>query len=95
MVGNTEKITKTSAAKYFPKMICVSEIGLVVINSMVPLFFSSANERIVIAGIKNINIQGAKLKKESSVAYPSSRILVSGKTQANKPLATKKIVMAM
>jgi len=42
-----------------------------------------------------MNIQGAKLKKESKVAYPSSRIFVSGKTQANNPLATKNMVMAM
>jgi len=50
---------------------------------------------MVIAGIKNIKIQGAKLKNESSVAYPSSKILVSGKTHANNPFATKKMVMAI
>jgi len=50
---------------------------------------------MVIAGIKNMRIHGAKLKNESSVAYPSSNIFVSGNTQANKPLATKKIVIAI
>ena len=50
---------------------------------------------MVIAGIKNIKIHGAKLKNESNVAYPSSKILVSGNTHANKPFAIKKIVMAI
>ena len=62
---------------------------------MVPLLFSSANERMVMAGIRNIRIHGAKLKNASSVAKPSSKILVSGNTQVNNPFATKKMVIAI
>ena len=90
-----EKNTSTSAAPYLPSTICVSVTGRVVMNSMVPLLFSSAKLRMVMAGIRNINIHGAKLKNASSVANPSSRIFVSGNTHAKSPFATKKMVMAI
>ena len=96
MVGSTEKITKSKPAKYFAVIICHSLSGRVSKSSIVPVRCSSANERMVIAGIKNMNTQGAITNKLSSEAKPASKMLkLPGKTQRNKPIANRKIVITL
>lgn len=62
-------ISKTSRteAKYFPSTSFKSLMGRVRINSIVPLFFSSAKVFMVIAGTRKRNTQGAIIKRVSSV----------------------------
>jgi hypothetical protein len=68
-------------------------IGFVSRSSIVPDFFSSAKERIVIAGIKKRRTKGANINNPSILAYPLSRMLNSnGKTHKNNPLINKKTV---
>ena len=50
-------------AKYLPNTICSSEIGNVISNSIEPVRFSSAKDRMVIAGIK-ITYANAHQKKK-------------------------------
>ena len=69
-------ITKVKEAKNFPNTIFDSLIGNVESISIVPDLNSSAKERMVSAGIKNISTQGAIMKNLSRLAYPSSKILV-------------------
>lgn len=84
------KTIKTRAAKYLPKMICQMLIGFVFKISMVPTLYSSANMRMVMAGIRKMKIHGAKKKKPFKSANPVFRILKSpSKTQRNKPFKTK------
>ena len=65
-------------------------IGLVRINSIVPVLSSSEKKRIVKAGIKSKNTQGAKKKNPFSPAYPASNKLNElGNTQRNNPLRIK------
>jgi len=51
-----------------PETMANSVKGFVVSNSMVPVWYSSENVRMVIAGIKNVNIAGAIRKSESREA---------------------------
>jgi hypothetical protein len=69
---------------------------------MVPAFFSSAKERIVIAGIKNKNTQGAIIKRESIFEYPLSstfKLLLEPESDfihhMNKLINNKNTPMAM
>ena len=57
-------------------MIWNSVRGLVSSNSIVPYVFSSANARIVIAGIRNKYIHGAKEKRGSREAKPEDNIFM-------------------
>ena len=84
-VGINEMNTKVNEAKNFPITILLSLRGRVDKISIVPVLNSSANDRIVSAGIKNIRIHGAKRKNLSKLAYPSSKILLSGVTHKKKP----------
>ena len=78
-------ITKTSAPKYFPNIICQVVNGFVFNISIVPAFISSEKLRMVTAGIKKINIQGERVKKGDKSANPLFKILYSpSKTQRNK-----------
>ena len=76
-------------------MIFDSVSGKVDKISMVPDLNSSANDRIVNAGIKNIKTQGAITKNLSRVAYPSSKILVSGTIQRKNPATMIKSKIAI
>ncbi len=69
------KINITITAKYLPKISDEVLIGLVSSNSMVPVFFSSAKRRIVVAGIRISNNQGASIKNGSNVTAPTEKIL--------------------
>ena len=64
-------IVKIQAAKNFPITIAPILIGRVVINSIVPDFFSSAHKRIVMEGIKNKYNQGCHSKKLDKLAWPN------------------------
>ena len=63
-------------AKYFAINIPKSEMGRVKSNSMVPVLLSSANDFIVIAGMRTRNIIGDRLKKGiRSASDPSKRFV--------------------
>lgn len=78
--------TKEKEAKNLPTTILYSEIGKVERISIVPDLNSSANERIVSAGIRNIITQGVIMKNLSKVAYPSVKILEPGSSHKKKPI---------
>ena len=61
-------MTSRTAEAYLAVTICKSDNGLVRSNSMVPVFCSSANIFIVIAGIRKRKRSGARIKKESKLA---------------------------
>ena len=67
IIANTKRVKQ---AQNLAMIMDKSEIGLVNSSSKVPLFFSSANERMVIAGIKIKKTQGANANKPSKFAYP-------------------------
>jgi hypothetical protein len=71
-----EIATRIIPAKYFARMICISVSGRVRSNSIVPDFFSSAKERMVIAGMRKRKTHGPIEKSVSMLAYPTSRTLV-------------------
>lgn len=81
MVGNSAMMITTTIATYLPNTICQLVIGLVCNVSKVPVLNSSAKLRMARAGIKKINIHGAKSKNELRVAYPKSKILLSFSTK--------------
>ena len=65
-------------------------------SSIVPVLFSSENNRIVIAGIKKRNTHGAIIKRPSILEKPFSNMLKSpGKTHKNKPVIIKKTIIAI
>jgi hypothetical protein len=88
-VGRIENVTRNTPARYFPKIISISIIGRVSNISMVPPRFSSLNIRIVMAGIRNMKMNGHIEKNELISANPYSRTLVSGKTHINKPMPVR------
>lgn len=57
-VGANVRAVKVKVARNFPKTISISVMGLVSSSSIVPDFFSSENDLIVIAGMKNNRING-------------------------------------
>ena len=59
-VGKRHKPIRNKPARYFPRMILRSDIGLVANNSIVPDCISSAKNLMVIAGITKVKIVGAK-----------------------------------
>lgn len=82
-------------ATYFPRTICHFVSGQVCKISKVPDLNSSAKLRIANAGIKKIKIQGAKSKKEISVAYPKSKILLSFKIKRYSAFTIKNKMMVI
>ncbi|OPZ01189.1 MAG: hypothetical protein BWZ11_01822 [Bacteroidetes bacterium ADurb.BinA395] len=60
MVGNNAIKTNTQPAKNFPNTNSFILKGLVMSISHVPDFFSSAKDRMVMAGHKNKKSHGAK-----------------------------------
>ena len=95
MVGNKAMKTTRKDPRNFPTTSCHVLNGFVRKISKVPVRNSSEKLRIVIAGIRNNNIQGANSKNWSRVAYPKSRMLESGKTKRKRPLSKRKTMMAM
>ena len=84
-MGIKETNTSNTEARYFARITCISVKGLVNNKSRVPAFLSSANMRMVIAGTRKRNTQGAMKKRGSSVAYPPSMIFISpGNTHRNR-----------
>lgn len=75
-------------------MICPKLIGRLNSNSYVPSDFSPAILRMPMAGTKNSNKYGARLKKLSNDAYPASNKEVSGKTHSSRPVIKRKIPIA-
>ena len=69
--------TSVTPARYFVRIMVRSVMGFVNNNSIVPVLFSSENERIVMAGIKIIKITGLIPKNGLRSAVPPSRIFVS------------------
>jgi hypothetical protein len=81
-------------AKYLERIISKSVSGFVNNNSMVPLFFSSAKLRMVMAGIKKRYTQGAIINKPSKEEYPLSSTLNSpGKTHRNRLTMSKNTII--
>ena len=82
----------TITAKNLPKIISEFVIGFVFKISIVPVWNSSENVFIVIAGTKNNNNHGVRKKKLVRSAKPAFKIFNSSlKTHKNKPLTNKKI----
>lgn len=73
MIANANNVKH---AQNLAMMMDKSEIGFVNNSSNVPLFFSSANERMVIAGIRIKNTHGANANNPSRLAYPPLSMLV-------------------
>ena len=72
-IGSVPQIvikSRTTLAANFPMTNSISLIGKVNKKSSVPERFSSAQERMLIAGTKNKRTQGAKSKKGLMVACP-------------------------
>jgi hypothetical protein len=85
-------ISKVKIAKNFPRTRVTLVIGLVFKISIVPERNSSANVFIVIAGIRKINIHGAREKKLVRSANPAFKILKSSSnTHRNNPFINKNI----
>ena len=95
MVGKIVNSNTMSIEKYLPNTICQDDKGRVLSISKVPALNSSASERILIAGTRNINIQGERSKNLSSDAYPKSKILLPGNIKRNMPFINKNRMMAM
>ena len=77
IVGVKDKQIKLTAPRYFPKTISFKEMGLVDNNSKVPIFFSSLNAFIVIAGISIKKTHGVMIKNDERSAKPLSNTLNS------------------
>ena len=69
-------ITNDRIAKNLLKIIWYLVMGLVVKVSIVPLLYSSDNARILIAGIRSKNNNGAREKKASIDAYALFKMLM-------------------
>ena len=66
---NSTQAYKATAPSHLPRMISISFTGEVSSSSMVPVFFSSAINRMVIIGIRN---------SDTVLAKPSSgRMIIS------------------
>lgn len=94
-VGTIAINTTKKLPKNFPDTNCHRLSGFVCNISNVPVLNSSEKLRMVIAGMSNNSIHGANSKNLSKVAYPKSRILVSGKTKRNNPFNNKKTTRAI
>ena len=91
-----EITTRIKPAMNFENTKLNSVMGLVSKSSNVPVLFSSENIRIVIAGISNRNIVGAKMKNGVKLDSPNSIMFwFPGETQRKKPVEIKKNKMAM
>ena len=72
---STPYFQNTQDAKNFPTTMAPIFSGKVVSNSIVPVFFSSAHNRIDIAGIRNKYNHGCHSKKLNKLACPNSKKL--------------------
>ena len=95
MVGRIASNSTINIEKYLPSVICQEDKGFVFKISNVPALNSSDSERMVMAGTRNMNIQGASSKNLSSEAYPNSKMLLSGSINRNTALINKKMIMAI
>jgi hypothetical protein len=75
-------MSSVNPARYLAIKIPKSDIGLVKSSSIVPVLLSSANDFIVIAGIRTRKITGERLKKGMrSASEPSKRFVLYAKIQ--------------
>ena len=82
---------RLSPARYFPSTISRSLMGMVNRSSIVPLFRSSLKSRIVMAGTKNMKINGIILNtllRDESFARKSSFV-------KNHPVMRRKTAITM
>ena len=63
-VKSSAMIIKISVARYLPRITCLSDTAFVSSISIVPVFFSSAINRIVKAGMKKNKVQYAIEKND-------------------------------
>ena len=95
-MGKRAIITRIKPAINLEKINLNSEIGFVSNNSKVPVLFSSEKSRIVIAGIKNIKIEGARMKKFVKLDSPiSNRLELPGLIHKKNPVAIRKKTIAI
>ena len=71
-VGNNAAIDTSHAPKNLANTTCPSVKGRVNKSSKVPVRCSSANDRMVMAGIRNISTQGAMANNGANEAIPES-----------------------
>src|SRR5690554_8212455 len=84
-------IINRNAPKNLPFTICQTERGLVSRSSIVPCFLSSEKLRMVTAGIKKINTQGARVKNGfKSAKEPSRRFKSPSNSHKINPFSNKK-----
>ena len=95
IVGRMASNNTIRIEKYLPKIICQEDSGFVLRISKVPALNSSASERMVMAGSKNMNIHGASSKNLSREAYPNSKMLLSFSINRNTAFINKKMIMAI
>ena len=69
-VGNNAAIDTSHAPKNLANTTCPSVKGRVNKSSKVPVRCSSANDRMVMAGIRNISTQGAMANNGANEAIP-------------------------
>ena len=83
-VGRSMKRDEISAAKYFPRTTSRLVTGSVIKVSREPLFFSSENSLIVMAGMKRLNSTGRFWKKYRSSARSSRKNVGKNKNPDNR-----------
>ena len=76
-MGSIAKKTSVKVEKYLDKTSLVIEIGEVIRTSIVPFLNSSANKRMVRAGMKTKNKKGDRENKPFICVNPESRMLKS------------------
>ena len=91
-VGDKAMAISAQAARNLPITISLSRMGIVVMSSKVPVFFSSAMRRIVTAGTKitksMLGENGAGEKKPRMSARPSrNRVLKNIHPEVSKNVA--------
>ena len=86
--------SRVRQARNLAHTICMSVSGRVSRKSIVPVRFSSANERMVMAGTKKRNRNCDRLKSPCKSASPDSTTLFTfGKTQMKSPATIRKTPM--
>ena len=89
-VGSNAAMDTAQAPRNLAKTTCPSVRGRVKSSSSVPARCSSANERIVMAGMRNMSTHGAMAKNGSKVAMPPSRMFhPPGKSHKNRLVKSK------
>ena len=83
------------APKNLPHTSCAGVRGKVRSNSKLPDLNSSAKLRMVIVGTISNRTKKKKKKKPDKLAYPNSRILVSGNTNNMSPFNNRNTANAI